>query len=1563
MKLHLPIGLRAALLAVLFATVTPAYADIQLNIGGTPQQDWEAALAALKIEDDLTLTITDGDSVECYTEGKSNKMLRDSTKVWGGHTTLSISGGSFSMSHMYIDEAHITIDNGGSFTTEGYSELGYGKDVTLVLNDGTVEAGINTYFGTGSNANIILNGGTFTAVKAVTLGQSTATAAANAYIEVNEGATYIDKSAGVIGDNTLRSSTTVGAGSKATIVVNGGEFTKSGGYIGIDCDADITVKNGGRFKLLDTMVTDRGNLYLTVESGGVFSVLGDADLGLPKNMVDGEVVIKVDGGRFEVADGAYYANIADGCKTATVVVDNGGEFYMGQTDDGSWLAASCGSLSITVKGDSVFSLADSRGFIKGKATITLGVDSKSGGSKTGSGTFNHSAGAIAFNETVHIIIGESGAYNLSGGAGLAINGGTVIVDVEKGGVFNQSNGIIANVDSSTATINIAEGGEYNYTGGTIRSTVAFNVEGNLNILDKTFNAPSRLSGSGVVTVQNAAQLALQNGRGSESLHILMKGGSLSGAGSFAGHVDILTAKGMYSDIALGGLQADRIDSIRTNESICLTGLAQGSTLTIKGQNSYMTVGSGNAWMEGTGDSAKKALLQFGGDGSGNIAFESDAKLTLLFNAGEVLSTDGNILHICLTNGTVTGVDVAALNSYFKFGAGWGARIDKISSTSNGELIVSVLVDKSNVWQSSAQDGDMSNTGDKDSIDDFGKVYVDKDADLGLAPGSDATLRHLEGEGNLDITGDADSTVHIENGGYAFDADKENGDTYYTGDITVEGGATLDKTGSKEFTMDGTLTTDGNLTVTEGTFTVGSGSESVVGGGVTALGDGDTNKRGELQVNGYLEVQDDSDLSAGHGSITGSGTLRTNGTLTVGEDVSLNGPRMDLGTTGVLDVTQDADATVGGLSGSGTVKGDLTVKDSTGSVDNVFSGTLQGNLTVGEGANQTLAGLHDSENSNVSVQKDGALTVQGADKGEVNLKSISNEGGAGELTFSAAKDSQSAQAGSNIHLKDDIVFWNDAKTELRFNMNSDDLWNTQAPSALMLTTDGTIYIEKRTGFRLSSLSKSLIRGQATDLEGVLIMQGSAVEVVDKYEPAAVALNTLSIMLPLGENAATTDLSDIVEIVKDDLFYILFETVNMYTDGSAVYLNMKARTTSVFNASAGTYNSRIGAELLWAAQQAGVLQSDADVLPVALSLNNLLQTNPARAERVMSALAGSTVTALGAAQRDALKEQMTRMRWHSAQGDVGKPAPKPEEAAMRALSDKSGEKPVSPAPASSWVHAWVEGTYSYAKLDTRGDESGYRLDAWGGSVGVDMEPDKDLRVGLALTALYGDLEARAMDSAKGDLDSYYLSLYGRYRSGDWGHTILVTGGLNHAKLNRTVDYDTGRYATHSSTDGYGVGALYELSYDIALDEYRSSLLQPFFSASVVHTRMDAFREQGAGGMGLNVDDQRQTTSTLALGARWLESCGADLLGRAALFELRANVAQDLGDRRGDAEVGLQANPAFTSTVVGAKAGRTALQMGASLNVPVSDDAQLYINANADLRESTSSWNASVGVRISF
>ena len=432
-----------------------------------------------------------------------------------------------------------------------------------------------------------------------------------------------------------------------------------------------------------------------------------------------------------------------------------------------------------------------------------------------------------------------------------------------------------------------------------------------------------------------------------------------------------------------------------------------------------------------------------------------------------------------------------------------------------------------------------------------------------------------------------------------------------------------------------------------------------------------------------------------------------------------------------------------------------------------------------------------------------------------------------------------------------------------------------------------------------------------------------------------------MSSTGEITGLAD-GDILNAVLSGLFAVYYKDATLSRDGSDILFNAIVRDDNLFDPAAATSNSTAGAGLLWNARHN--LDAASQLGQVMASVSTMINDgNLSGASRAMAAVAGSTVNALGTAQRDALRDQMGWIRNRTTLMGV----------------TLMGVNPAYVNDDLPRFHMWMEGTGSYAKLDTRGDESGYQLTTWGGTVGVDADLSDRLTAGAAFTAGYGDLTASAADSADGRLDSYYASLFGRR----WAHTLILTGGWNDAKLNRTVNYGEGSYGTQGSTSGWGLGAMYELTCDVYLDENRSSVLQPLFNASVVTSRMDGYEETGAGNAGLNVGRQDWTTGTLALGGRWMGLVGSNIFGRESLAEIRVNAAQDLGDRRGETNVSLLGNPGFAQSVRGAKTGTTALQLGAGLSVPVGTKGTIYVNGNADIRDGSSSVNGSVGYRYDF
>ena len=111
---------------------------------------------------------------------------------------------------------------------------------------------------------------------------------------------------------------------------------------------------------------------------------------------------------------------------------------------------------------------------------------------------------------------------------------------------------------------------------------------------------------------------------------------------------------------------------------------------------------------------------------------------------------------------------------------------------------------------------------------------------------------------------------------------------------------------------------------------------------------------------------------------------------------------------------------------------------------------------------------------------------------------------------------------------------------------------------------------------------------------------------------------------------------------------------------------------------------------------------------------------------------------------------------------------------------------------------------------------------------------------------------------------------------------------------------------------------------------------------------------------MEDQELTTAAGAVGARLSGLMGSNVFGREALGEIRVNVSQDMGDRRGQANVGFLADPSYTRPVYGAKVGSTA---GVGLSVPVGTQGVIFVDGNADIRSGSSSINGSIGYRYNF
>ena len=1022
-----------------------------------------------------------------------------------------------------------------------------------------------------------------------------------------------------------------------------------------------------------------------------------------------------------------------------------------------------------------------------------------------------------------------------------------------------------------------------------------------------------LSGKGAVLELNGS-----TGRGSD---ISLTEGELRGAANYAGTASIDIAAGFSGDtLKLGGLKGESITSLNTRKGISITGLGKGSTLTFSG-SSLLTIGQQSVAL-GSGEQPAQAALVFEG-GSGTVQVDGQVKLAFAPDVAQSFSSGS--LTLWLTNGSVaelkdlteTGSIIAWLEQHFLLETGSGLSITAFSGSEEegGKIIITAALDK--VWQTS-QDapGDHTVT-DPDELGRYTQVVVDRDTHLDVAVDKDTTttIKQVHGDSDLTISnsGSGELTVELRNE----DILGHYGETTFGGNITVDTEhVTIAKVGNADLTVEGNLQTPNDVQVRNGKLILNGSQNSARSLSFEAEEtDADSLADQALVVNGTLTLTESSDLTGQTGSISGSGLLVLQGELKPGAGVSLNGPGVQLESSGSLNLEDAAEAAVGSLSGSGALllgkEGALTITGGAGE----FSGSLQGSgsLTItGRGTEQTLIG---SGNSAYALENGTNSTLNLKNDGVSNFRSLVSGGVLSLRTDDVSQTSARLYTTDGIHLKASST------TLLFINFDTPAGINSTAP---LLESEGNVILEG--GSRL--VIEGIGMGQAAqeDLEFVLIRGAKLYD-----DPTAT--------LAGDDPAEIADGTELANVETGGLFDVFYEDAKVtVNDNHEAVFSATYRRNNFYELENSTYNSRAGADLLWAAR--AYLGTSPLLSEVSAAVADMISAgDTSRAARTMAAVAGSTLPALGTAQRDALREQTLRMRDHSVQ---------------------SAQTHTAEAPR---VHAWLEATGSYAKLNSDGDESGYKLNSWGGSVGADTALNKSVSLGLAISALYGDLDAEAAETASGKLDTWYLNLYLHGRKGKWGHSLVLSYGISSAEFNRTVDYGTGSYETQGSTSGTGLGALYELTYDVALNAEGTSVLQPLFSVSYLSTSMKGYDESGAEGAGLHVDEQTWSSGSVALGARWLALVGANALGRQAGVQLRAEVAQDFGDSRGETNVALLSNPGHSVGIRGAEVGSTGFRLGAGAYLPVGAKTQVYLNGSADLRSGSTSWYLNLGVQHGF
>ena len=420
------------------------------------------------------------------------------------------------------------------------------------------------------------------------------------------------------------------------------------------------------------------------------------------------------------------------------------------------------------------------------------------------------------------------------------------------------------------------------------------------------------------------------------------------------------------------------------------------------------------------------------------------------------------------------------------------------------------------------------------------------------------------------------------------------------------------------------------------------------------------------------------------------------------------------------------------------------------------------------------------------------------------------------------------------------------------------------------------------------------------------------------------------------------TDDIHVAFSGTAFSQWDKVNtkVYVDenGNIIIDAMKAGSNPMADVANHT-NAKAGAALLWDAE--APVGGELEVLYNAVN-DMIAAGNNTGANEAMASVAGSSIASLGMA----------------LSGDVDRQ--------LRAIRNRTTTMGVNQCVVNEgmpYFNAWVNAEGNRAELDKDSLAAGYTLDSWGGTIGFDVDVNPSLTLGLAVTAMYGDLTVDGPDKLEGDFDTTYISAFARYSKRAWTHTFIATVGKLDASVERTVSHSAGRYGTKGETDGMSFGFLYEVGRTFALDDNGDAAAQLVANIAYRHTSVGGYTETGSDAA-LKVDDLTMDTITLGMGGRVQAVVGENLFNRTSVLEARALAKVDLGDRSSEADVALL-NGSGKGTVESAELGAFGVELGAGLSIPLGDEdsGTLFFDVSAELRSGYTNVNGTVGYRINF
>jgi outer membrane autotransporter protein len=277
----------------------------------------------------------------------------------------------------------------------------------------------------------------------------------------------------------------------------------------------------------------------------------------------------------------------------------------------------------------------------------------------------------------------------------------------------------------------------------------------------------------------------------------------------------------------------------------------------------------------------------------------------------------------------------------------------------------------------------------------------------------------------------------------------------------------------------------------------------------------------------------------------------------------------------------------------------------------------------------------------------------------------------------------------------------------------------------------------------------------------------------------------------------------------------------------------------------------------------------------------------------------------------------------------------------------------------IDIWVKGFGQYIRQKPRGLSNGYYATIWGTALGGD-KPIMSDNTRLGLSGGYAKSNVNSKDnSAKTDIDSYQLTLYG----GNISHNkpLYINSSLSFAYN----DYESSRQVAvgaisrmaDSNYNGQQYSARLESGYSLKKGRFS---ITPMVSLQYLRLNIDDYTESGAGALSLSVDEQSYDMLQSGLGVKFEHPIEKQ---KSVIFpELHARWLYDfINDRQETTSTFSGGGGSFTTE--GFDPPKNSFDMGAKLTVMTENFWTYRINYDLKYKEDYVGHTGWVDIRYRF